>query len=266
MRQRASDPHVHTSSWLRVLREAASGQRTIVCFPHAGGGVLSVAKLARSIPERFGLTVVALPGREPGDQTSPPRRAAAAGRKLADDIAAFSQHSAGRVRLVFLGNSYGALLAFETALSLRPISDAIDSSPAIRLIVSGFRSPSLPPADAPIFGLPTEDLLAELAQRFGLSSGDLARSGLFNLESALRADLEACDTYRHRSGSTLDTRIDILHMTQDVSVSPAELRAWQDVTTRPIVTTKLDCGHFPWATDPDALAGAVVSLIDAPAS
>ncbi len=244
---------------MRILRPSSSNV-TIVCFPHAGAGILSVAKLARSIPDRFGLVAVTLPGREPGDNVAPPRRAAAAGSKLAGDLATHIKYDDGSARLVLLGNSYGALLAFETARSLQALPDVHLDPDTVQLVVSGFRSPSLPPSEAPLFRLPTPDLFAELADRFGVPVDELEAAGLYGLEDALRADLEACDTYRVGDGPMLDNRIDILRMTQDPSVSRPELRAWQDVTTGPVVTTDVEAGHFPWTSQPDAVAAVIVSL------
>src|SRR5690606_20621871 len=93
--------------------------------------------------------------------------------------------------LIFVGNSYGALLAFETAARL--VDTAIQPT---RLVVSGFRSPSLPSAETPLYRLPLGQLRAELVARFGIAGGDGVDWGCAGLEQALRADLEACDTYR----------------------------------------------------------------------
>ena len=247
-------------TWLRVLRSPASSPATIVCFPHAGGGVLSAAKLARSLPDRFGLLTVSLPGRGAGDTASAPRRAAEAGSKLAGDLAECIKGGDLSKHLVLLGNSYGSLLAFETARSLQAMPDLVLDPSMLRLIVSGFRSPSLPPSEPPLFRLPTQDLYAELAERFGAPVADLEAAGLYGLEDALRADLEACDTYRMGDGPKLDSRIDVLRMTQDPSVSPAELRSWQDVTTGSVVMTEIPAGHFPWVSHPDAVAKAIIAL------
>lgn len=238
----------------------AASPATIVCFPHAGGGVLSVAKLARSLPETLGLLAITLPGREPGDTTSTPRRAAEVGSKLAGDLAECIKSSDLSRRLLLLGNSYGSLLAFETARSLQAMPDLPFDSTALRLIVSGFRSPSLPPSEPPLFRLPTPSLFAELGERFGVPVTELEAAGLYGLEDALRADLEACDTYRMGDGPMLANRIDVLRMTQDPSVSPAELRSWQDVTTGSVVMTEIAAGHFPWVSHPDAMAAAITSL------
>lgn len=256
----ASERAVAGSTWLRALRRSKQGSHTIVCFPHAGAGVLSVAKLARSIPDRFGLVVAVLPGREPGDQVSPPRRAAAAGAKLAGDIAKHIRQGDLTEPVVLLGNSYGSLLAFETARSLQSMPDGGLGADTLRLIVSGFRSPAVPPAEPPLFRLPTRDLFADLAERYGVPVGDLAAAGLYDIETALRADLEACDTYRFGDGPRLRHRIDVLRMTRDPSVSHADLRAWQDVTSGNVVITELDADHFPWASQPDLVAATVETL------
>lgn len=266
MSDNASDCATSESSWLRTLRPAESGSPTIICFPHAGGGVLSAAKLARSIPDRFGLVVAVLPGREPGDTAVPPRRAAVAGAKLAGDLADHARQGGAAEPLVLLGNSYGSLLAFETARSLQAVTDTALGADAVRLIVSGFRSPSLAPAEPPLFRLPTRELFADLSERYGVPLGDLAAAGLYEIEAALRADLEACDTYRLGDGPLLRHRIDVLRMTRDPSVSHADLRAWCDATSGQVVITDIEADHFPWASRPDQVADAITSLIADPRS
>ena len=199
-----------------------------------------------------------------GNRATPPPRHAApteAGSRLAGDLVECVKRDGLSEHLVLLGNSYGSLLAFETARSLQSMPDLVLDPRALRLIVSGFRSPSLPPSEPPLFRLPTQDLYTELAERFGVPAADLEEAGLYGLEDALRADLEACDTYRMSDGPKLENRIDVLRMTQDPSVSPAELRSWQDVTTGSVVMTEIPAGHFPWASHPDAVATAIIALV-----
>src|SRR5690606_10277488 len=120
-----------------------------------------------------------------------------------------------------VGNSYGALLAYETAWCMLRAGMPIE-----RLVVSGFRSPLLPLADTPLYRLPLAQLQAELSARFGAAAAVGAAPGGAELaEEALRADLQACDTYRHRHDEPLPLPIDVLHLTEDASVSMDELRA-----------------------------------------
>ncbi|MEO1198403.1 MAG: alpha/beta fold hydrolase [Pseudomonadota bacterium] len=254
------------TSWLQVVKRADRGSTILVCLPHAGGTVLSAAKLAHAVSSRFEVLVTELPGRRPGDKRPTPRRAIPVGARLANELATYvAEDGAGR-RLVLLGNSYGALLAFETALSLLSgHSDRLDEA-HLQVIVSGFRSPSLPPSDSPLYRLPTDDLRTELLHRFDLSPAELDTAGLVDIEPSLRADLEACDTYRPRRGITLPCQVDVLNLTRDASVSLTELLAWQQVATRPIRRRDIDGGHFPWTSRAAAVAEAVSSLVnEAPA-
>src|SRR3546814_17466026 len=74
------------------------------------------------------------------------------------------------------------------------------------LIVSGFRSPTLPMADTPLYRLPSLQLRAELRARFGAVADAASTPWEGGLaEQALRADLQACDTYRHRHLEPLST-------------------------------------------------------------
>jgi surfactin synthase thioesterase subunit len=252
----------HHRSWLRTLRQPSVMDATVVCFPHAGGSLLSVAKLMSWLPDRVRLAVAALPGREPGDDSPAPRRATIVAERLASQIVEMLDGDDPQTPMIFLGNSYGSLLAYETALSLQTAAATAAGPDRLRLIVSGFRSPSLPPTDSPLHRLPSSGLLNELLERFGLTTADLDAIGLTQIESALRADLEACDTYRRRDDAEpLTTRIDVIWLKQDVSVSYDELEAWQDVTATPIRIIELASGHFPWHANPRAVAALVDSAL-----
>lgn len=198
---------------------------------------------------------VNLPGREKGDPIAPPRRASLAASAIADTLAA---GRASPSPPVFLGNSYGALLAYETA---RALVRRGETEP--RLIVSGFRSPLLPPAEGPLFSAPPALLRSELAARFGVSGRDLDRMASDLFETALRADLEACETYRHEGGDRLTRRIDVLAMSDDPAVSHEELLAWQRASSGGVRLQPVSGQHFCWNLQPAEVAAAVVRLLDA---
>jgi surfactin synthase thioesterase subunit len=228
------------------LRLAEPGQPTFVFFPHAGGSPLSIVRLMAELPDRVGAAVLALPRGGGLDGGVPPRRCA-----LAADGAAASWFALGvpaETRLILVGNSYGALLAYETARRLIRVAVPIE-----RLVVSGFRSPRLAGTEAPLHRLPLARLRAELEARYGGMPGD-GLEWLDLAEEALRADLESCDTYRHPHADRLSIPVDALHLTQDSSVSSDELAAWAQVTSGPFRVLQLAAGHFPWATQPGATA------------
>ncbi len=238
--------------WMLRLRRAARGQPTFVFFPHAGGSPLSVRQLMAALPLSAGVAAVNLPRGGNIDGISPPRRVARAVDGATNGWLALDQTD-DPLRLILVGNSYGALLAYEMAWSLTRAGVPLE-----RLVVSGFRSPDLAPVDAPLYRLPSRRLRAELAARFGMASGDWEGTVA---EEALRADLEACDTYRHAHSGRLTIPIDVLHMLDDPSVSSDDLLAWAAVTTARTRITRHAIGHFPWTTDPDAVARIILQLV-----
>src|SRR3546814_5556151 len=75
-------------------------------------------------------------------------------------------------------------------------------------------------ADTPLYRLPSLQLRAELRARFGAvvdAASTPWEGGL--AEQALRADLQACDTYRLRHLEPLSLPIDVLHLSDDLSRS-----------------------------------------------
>lgn len=239
--------------WMLRLRCAVRGQPTFIFFPHAGGSPLSVRRLMAALPLSAGVLVVNLPRGGDIDGIAPPRRVVQAVDGATKGWLALDQ-TGDPLRLILVGNSYGALLAYEMAWSLMRAGALIE-----RLVVSGFRSPVLAPVEAPLYRLPSPRLRAELAARFGMAPGEGDWEGTV-AEEALRADLEACDTYRHTHAGRLTIPIDVLHMLDDPSVSADDLLTWKAVTTARTRVTRHEIGHFPWATDPDAVARIILQL------
>lgn len=244
-----------SARWMVRLRGADSEWPTFCFFPHAGGSPLSIARLAAALPPRMGVFVANLPRGVAIDGRRPPCRVEQAVDGVMEGFLSLVYGNPPG-RLILAGNSYGALLAYEMAWRL-----GYSEIPVERLIVSGFRSPVLDPNDAPLHRLPSRQLRAELTSRFGLApeQGDWDGSAA---EEALRADLEACDTYHHAHTRPLDIPIDVLHMRYDASVTRDDLLPWGAVTSAKVRVTAHAAGHFPWMTSPDAMAQLMVQLAD----
>ena len=214
-----------------------------------------MGRLAAVLPGSVGIVVVSLPRGIAIDGLAPPRRVAQAVDGATKGLLALDRtDEGGPARLILVGNSYGALLAYEMAWSLMRAAVQVE-----RLIVSGFRSPVLAPTDAPLHRLPSDRLRIELAARFGMAPGEGDWEGTV-AEEALRADLEACDTYRHAHAGRLAVPIDVLHMLGDPSVSIDDLLPWKEATTAGTRITRHALGHFPWAADPHAIARIILRL------
>lgn len=247
------------SHWVLHVRPARVSEPTFVFFPHAGATPLSIGRLLSALPPHVGAAVADLPRGSGLDDGTPPLRAERAAEGLAQGLASLFQHASPATRLVLVGNSYGALLAYETAWRL---FDA-DLSPE-RLIVSGFRSPVLPPSDPPLYRLPLPQLRAELSARYGGAQDDRgAWDGSAGVD-ALRADLQACDTYRHARPGPLPIPIDVLRLTRDTSTPLADLQAWQSVTCGHLRMADCATGHFPWAESPELTARTLIQLTQSP--
>ncbi|WP_246161599.1 thioesterase II family protein [Segnochrobactrum spirostomi] len=247
------------ASLVRWSRRPAPGRPSAVFFPHAGGSILSAARIAQALPAAIGFGAVALPGHDL-DGGEALRRADILAARIADDLGDDLQRDGGRCHLV--GNSFGALLAFEVAriLSVRLGSDA--AMKRLHLVVSGFRSPSLPPSDVPLHRLPRAHLVRELAERFGPLGTSAGGTDLDAMqEAALRADLEACETYRLPSPTALACNISVIDLRRDPSVSHEEKAAWQDVGAGPIEIVPLDADHFPWMSATFAFADVLLALM-----
>jgi len=246
------------ASSLRWSRRTGNGDATILCFHHAGGSVLSAARLAGALPAGCDVAAVALPGHEGPESGEAPRRPEEIAGRIAEEIAA--RFGGSPMRLVLLGNSYGALLAFEVARQIEQRHAGVLPANKLHLVVSGFRSPSLPPFEGPLHRLPRAHLLAELVDRFGMQGAEAAALEDWQ-EAALRADLEACETYRLPELEPLQCSTAVIQLTRDPSVTRAELAAWQAVSASPINFLSLDADHFPWTTAADALSTLLVKLL-----
>ena len=259
-------PPAAMPSLLRWVRRPA-GAPVLVCLPHAGGSVLSCLGLAAALPPHIAIATVALPGHDapvpgmPADETPPLADVRLLGRALAsaiaDDLgAALAPEGPG---VTLLGNSFGALLAFETARALERENPAWAAH--LHLVVSGFRSPSRPPQEAPLHRLPRAQLLAELRECFGAAGPDLGDLLGPREEAALRADLAACETYRLIDPTPLRCALSVIRLTADPSVSAEESAAWREVGAGPVGIHTLSAGHFPWSGATAALAALVGDLI-----
>lgn len=255
-----AQPEAATLALLRWVRRPA-GAPVLICFPHAGGSVLSCLGLAAALPAELAIATVALPGHAPDVPEAPVADARHLAARVAEEIAAdlgadLAPQGAG---LTLLGNSFGALLAFETALALER-ADAARAS-RLHLVVSGFRSPSRPPFEAPLHRLPLAVLLAELRECFGAIGPDLGDLIGAHEEAALRADLEACETYRLGDAAPLRCAASVIRLTADPSVSVAECEAWREVCAGPVGFHALEAGHFPWSGATAAFARLVGELV-----
>ncbi len=225
----------------------------LYCFPHGGGSVADYLRWNARMPgvEVWG---VQLPGR--GARVAEPSVT-----RVDKLVAAIADEVGFRAPYALFGHSFGALVAYELAVELR----RRDLPQPARIFVSGFPAPHLPRRTAAVSHLPDDEFLHEVVRRHGgipeevLLDPSLRAAVL----PALRADYEALESYVHLPTSKLDCPLTVLSGSQDL-VTAADLVAWQEVSTVPIVRRIFPGGHFYLRERPDQAVRAVLAGLRQP--
>ena len=208
----------------------------LFCFHHAGGS----AAVFRNWTDGLGdleVHAIQLPGRGTRFLEEPCPRLRELARDVADGIGPRLQGS-----YALFGHSFGGLLAFEVAHELMRRG----SGDLVHLFVSARRGPRLPESAPPISRLEDAALLREVCARYGgipdavLREPDLLRL----LLPALRADLEALETYSYESRPPLGCPITAFGGADDRWAPPRELEGWQFETTDAFAMRQFAGGHF----------------------
>jgi surfactin synthase thioesterase subunit len=141
----------------------------------------------------------------------------------------------------FFGHSFGALVAFEVARSLRDHGRPLPG----RLIVSACPAPRLiTPRTAPRHLLPDYELLAEIERESGPLPAEVRDDPQLLKISlrAFRADLKILETYSYHPGDPFDLPISAVAGAGDRTA--ARMAEWRDQTTGPFDLRLFTGGHF----------------------
>jgi medium-chain acyl-[acyl-carrier-protein] hydrolase len=219
--------------WLSERDIHPNARMRLFCLPHAGSGAAAFYRWKRDLA---GVDVcpVLLPGREA-------RMAESARGDALELVDALSAAIAPLLDVPFaiFGHSMGALLAYEWALRTR------ERSP-VCLFVSGRDAPHRPPAHRALHRLDDDALVAELALRYGGSSGQLLADEELReiFLPILRADLRVVETYRPSSAELLECPIVAFAGREDASVSPSGLASWGELTRGVCSVRRVAGDHF----------------------
>ncbi|MDT0263274.1 polyketide synthase [Jatrophihabitans lederbergiae] len=231
----------------------------LFAFPHAGGNPQIFADWALDLPGDVELVSFAMPGRgrllDGAGYDSWPRL-------VADLIKAITGLDDG-APFAFFGHSFGALVAFEVC---RKLAELGRRTPEI-LFLSAHRAPHLTSAEQ-AHTLPEPELL-DRVRAWGLVPEEhLQDEELMRLMlPPLRGDLALDATYPFRTGAEagrLAVPVVVYGGTQDRTVRPAELHAWQQhVEESAFLGTELfDGGHFYTISDRAELLASLRGHLD----
>jgi medium-chain acyl-[acyl-carrier-protein] hydrolase len=208
----------------------------LLCVPYAGGSVVAYHGWAESLPADVDLWVLRLPGRESRVREQLRTDLLA----LADEAtAAFVSEVDGPFCL--FGHSLGALVAFELARSLRR-----HGRPPAHLAVSGRSAPHRPLRYPAIYGLPAEEFLTALDDRFQAIPPILREDPAIRdfYLPILRADTTMLETYSYRPEPPLDCPISAFGGRTDPEVTETDLHGWCEQTAAGFSVTMFPGGHF----------------------
>lgn len=231
--------------WIGGRHNPAAGP-PMLCFSYAGGSTA----VFRGWEDRLPVNVrpIVLPGHD-GRINEP------AHTRLTTLVAELAEHIGSQVTpdTMIFGHSMGALLAFEFTRELRRRQM---SQPA-KLLLSAFRAPQLKNPEKPIYRWPDEVLTAVLRKE-GIPSATLANTQIMEaLLPTLRADLEVCDTYEFVDEAPLAIPFAIYGGAEDARVTAADLKGWDQHTSRGASLMMIDGPHFFIHSSRDEFLAAV---------
>lgn len=226
--------------WLRRLRPQPQARLRLFCFHYAGGSASLYrtwpALLAERLPA-IDVCAVQLPGRENRLREAPFTQMAALIRALLPVLRPELDRP-----FVLFGHSMGALIVYELAQALQRAGGPLPA----HLFVSGRRAPSLPDPLLPIHGLPTDDMLRAIGQRYGnlpdLVMQDAELKAIY--APLLQADFTLVETYQPSTLTPLPCPVTALGGDADPFATEAELQAWRPLTQSQFDLHLLPGGHF----------------------
>ena len=194
-------------------------------MPHAGAGASAFRGWAQHLGPEIETTVVQLPGREARYGEAPYTLLEDLVSDLAEALLPYLKQGS---KVALFGNSFGALVAFETLQEIRRRSGL----EAAHLFVSAKAAPHLPPLLPPVGSLPDRALAREVSERYGaIPAPVLADEGyLAMVLAALRSDLGMLESYDRRTPQPLSCPVTAFGGTRDRTLPAGHIDAWSEQT------------------------------------
>jgi medium-chain acyl-[acyl-carrier-protein] hydrolase len=231
----------------------AEPRARLFCLPHAGAGASAYRPWTALIPNWLALTPLQLAGREERLSETPLTNIQEIARSLLSTVISL----ANRPFFLF-GHSMGALIAFELAHELRRLGLPEPQG----LLLSGRQPPHRPTQREPLHHLPDDLFVERLRDMGGTPPEVFEHSELLELLlPTLRADFEACDTYRSGERTPLDLPIHVFGGRDDRNVPADDLMEWNRHTTESVSVTLFPGGHFYLMERRAELSAAIVHAV-----
>lgn len=233
-------------TWFHAMDPRPHAALRLFCFPHAGGAASAYRDWHRAVPPEVEVRAVQYPGR--ADRVGEPLVDDA--RLLADRIAEAMRPLLDRPAVLF-GHSMGSLVAYETALRVRPA----------HLVVSGRRAANLARPGTVHLGTEAE-LVAELRRLGGTEREVLDEPELRSyVLPIVRADYRLAETYRNPAAEPVDCPITAVIGDKDPEVDASNAGGWAALTRGGFALHVLPGDHFYLAGRRDELLSLILAAV-----
>jgi pyochelin biosynthetic protein PchC len=248
-----------TFGWIRPLNNVVRPAARLVCFPHSGGSATSYTAWASLVPADVQLLAVQYAGRGDRLAESPSGSIGEMSGRIAAELLRLDREVPFRahVPLGLFGHSLGAVIAYETALTLRG-----RGRPPAGLFVSGSAAPGA--RRSPLTHRTTDaELWSAVCALGGVDPAIAENPDLRDLVlPALRADVRAGERYRPAPGTPpLSCPIRCYHSPEDPLTRDADMAAWAARTTGDFTLRERPGGHFHLWKDAHELVEDLVSAL-----
>lgn len=225
------------TGWTVYPSRNPNARLRLFCFPYAGGGATIFSPWPRALPPEVEVVAVQPPGREAriGEAPIP---------DLARLVQAMHPHvlpDLAEKPFAFYGHSNGGLMAFELARTLRRTGGPMPR----HVFIGGRPAPQLKLDEEMIHALPHDEFLAALRRFAGTPEEILQNAEIMELvEPLIRADFSLGETYAYTPEPPLDLPISAYAGERDDEVSPDQVEAWREQTTREFRFKVFPGDHF----------------------
>ncbi len=226
------------AKWIEKFETTDSRKPRLFCFPFAGGNSTAFRPLAKLAASEYEICAVELPGRLGRLEDRPIGEI----HELVGAIYSAIKSELIARPTVFLGYSFGSLIAFELARLLKKNHGNCPKG----FVVLSREAPESKSSQQPLHKLPMREFLLGLEKRYGFVQKMLLESEELQkmVEPAMRADFSVFENYNYAPGEVLNCPITVIAGTDDKSVQLTNLENWRNETSASFELKRITAGHF----------------------
>lgn len=193
----------------------------LLLFPYSGVGASIYNEVKNHITLPINCIPVQLPGREELIQEKPYDE-----MNLLVDYLASHLETLTAKPLIFFGHCLGALIAYETALTLMKKN----SAQVLHFFASASTAPNTHHVASPIHHLPSKQFLEQIQQRSYFRTKPTTSTVCKILLPGLRADFKLYETYSRKEATSLSCPITVMSGQEDDFIRHEQTLEWKGLT------------------------------------